>query len=96
MTSPADGREVASPVLQDAGDDSPFEAGEPTSPSYTPHQAGGDQSPVGAPPARVPDYVPPLDERSFEDQEAAQSALFEPSDDEMDVELTYTPADPAP
>eukprot|EP00927_Polykrikos_kofoidii_P017508 TRINITY_DN1798_c0_g1_i1.p1 TRINITY_DN1798_c0_g1~~TRINITY_DN1798_c0_g1_i1.p1 ORF type:complete len:1921 (+),score=363.59 TRINITY_DN1798_c0_g1_i1:90-5765(+) len=77
--------EISSPVIQDVGDESPGGIAVPTSPSYTPHQThptGWGQDTEGA----------EVVGGDMEDVEDMQSALFEPSDDEMEV--SYEP--PAP
>lgn len=81
---PAEG-EISSPVIQDVPVDSPGGIAVPTSPSYTPHQlhpSGWGQDTEGG----------EVVGGDMEDVEDMQSALFEPSDDEMDV--SYEP--PAP
>uniref|UniRef100_A0A7S4QTQ4 DNA-directed RNA polymerase subunit n=1 Tax=Alexandrium monilatum TaxID=311494 RepID=A0A7S4QTQ4_9DINO len=78
-----------SPVMQSMPPESP---GVPTSPSYTPHQgrATGDHTSEYVRGAAVPSGEGLTDVQDGD----AQSSLFEPSDDEQEIEPTYTPPSP--
>mmetsp|Transcript_95530 Transcript_95530/g.270214 ORF Transcript_95530/g.270214 Transcript_95530/m.270214 type:complete len:1889 (+) Transcript_95530:67-5733(+) len=79
--------ETASPIVQDEVAPQSPGIGAPTSPSYSPHQS----NPTGFYPEGelIPSAV-------SDGLETVQSALFEPSDDEMDMDLDYMPPMAAP
>uniref|UniRef100_A0A7R9ZZU0 DNA-directed RNA polymerase n=1 Tax=Pyrodinium bahamense TaxID=73915 RepID=A0A7R9ZZU0_9DINO len=91
-TSPQEQADMvaASPVVQMLPPESP---GVPTSPSYTPHQgrATGDRTSEIVRGAGVPSAEGLTD---VVDGDDAQSLLFDASDDEQEVQLTYTPPSP--
>jgi len=80
-----------SPVMQMLAPESPEV---PTSPSYTPHQgrATGDHTSECVRGAALPSGAGLTDVQEGDD---AQSSLFEASDDEQEVEPTYSPPSPA-